>query len=300
MVTVTTVRIRLDLSYDGSDFLGWARQPELRTVQGTLEDALAMVLGTERRGLPVPRLTVAGRTDTGVHARGQVAHVDIDTEAWRAVVGRSGLRPEESLVRRLAGVLPRDVVVHRAVVAPEGFDARFSALDRRYVYRLSDDAATRDPLRRSSVTWHQRTLDVAAMSLAAEPVAGLHDFVTFCKPRVGATTIRTLARFTWERPVEGADAGLVIATVVADAFCHHMVRALVGASLAVGEGRHDPGWLATLLVGERGDLTEALAPPHGLTLESVAYPSDAEVAVRAAATRARRTTAQTRSGSAPV
>ena len=138
---VAVTRIRLDLSYDGTDFSGWARQPGLRTVQGVLEDAIATVLRTDRLGLPAPRLVVAGRTDTGVHARGQVAHVDLDEEAWTAVVGRSDLAPAEALVRRLAGVLPRDVVVHRAAVAPDGFDARFSALERTYVYRVSDDPA---------------------------------------------------------------------------------------------------------------------------------------------------------------
>lgn len=282
------IRIRLDLSYDGAEFSGWARQPELRTVQGVLEDGLATVLRTERLGMSAPRLTVAGRTDTGVHARGQVAHVDVDPEAWAGVVGRSGLPAAESLVRRLAGVLPGDVVVHRAREVSEDFDARFSALERRYVYRVSDDAATRDPLRRSSVVWHHRPLDAGAMAAAAEPVAGLHDFAAFCKPREGATTIRTLARFAWERPTSGADAGLLVATVVADAFCHHMVRALVGASLAVGEGRRPPGWLEGLLTGVRGDLSEALAPPHGLTLEEVRYPDDDELAARAAQTRARR------------
>lgn len=281
-------RIRLDLSYDGSDFSGWARQPELRTVQGVLEDGLAMVLRTERLGLPAPRLTVAGRTDTGVHARGQVAHVDVDAEAWAAVVGRSGLPAAQSLVRRLAGVLPPDLVVHRATEISEDFDARFSALERRYVYRLSDDAGTRDPLRRSSVVWHHRPLDGEAMARAAEPVAGLHDFAAFCKPREGATTIRTLSRFSWERPSEGADAGLLVATVVADAFCHHMVRALVGASIAVGEGRRPAEWLGSLLDGQRGDLSEALAPPHGLTLEEVSYPPAEELAARALQTRARR------------
>lgn len=281
---VAVTRIRLDLSYDGTDFSGWARQPGLRTVQGVLEDAIATVLRTDRLGLPAPRLVVAGRTDTGVHARGQVAHVDLDEEAWTAVVGRSDLAPAEALVRRLAGVLPRDVVVHRAAVAPDGFDARFSALERTYVYRVSDDPATRDPLRRSHVTWHSRPLDVDAMSSAVVPLAGLHDFAAFCKPREGATTIRTLGAFTWQRD----DGGLVVATVVADAFCHHMVRALVGASLAVGEGRRDPTWLAELLVAERGAMTEALAPPHGLTLEAVAYPPAAELAARATQTRARR------------
>ncbi|NLF06207.1 MAG: tRNA pseudouridine(38-40) synthase TruA, partial [Actinomycetales bacterium] len=156
------------------------------------------------------------------------------------------------------------------------------------VYRVSDDASTRDPLRRSAVVWHHRPLDAAAMVRAAGPFAGLHDFAAFCKPREGATTIRTLQRFTWERPGQGADGGLLVATVVADAFCHHMVRALVGASLAVGEGRREPAWMGALLTGVRGDLSEALAPPHGLTLEAVAYPPDAELAARATQTRARR------------
>lgn len=285
---VAVTRIRLDLSYDGTDFAGWARQPGLRTVQGVLEEGLATVLRTERLGAPPPRLTVAGRTDTGVHARGQVAHLDLDPEVWRAVVGRSGLPPEQALVRRLAGVLPKDVVVHRAAEVSEDFDARFSALARRYVYRVSDAAATRDPLRRSHVLWHHRPLDAEAMARAAEPCAGLHDFAAFCKPREGATTIRTLERFTWERPAAGADAGLLVATVVADAFCHHMVRALVGASLAVGEGRRPPEWLGALLDGRRGDLSEALAPPHGLTLEEVSYPPEEELAARNERTRARR------------
>lgn len=288
MVAVTTVRIRLDLSYDGAGFAGWARQPGLRTVQGTVEDGLATVLRTERLGLPAPRLTVAGRTDAGVHARGQVAHADVDATAWEGVVGRSGRSPGEALVRRLAGVLPHDVVVHRAGVAPAGFDARFSALERRYAYRLADDDAARDPLRRSHVVWHARPLDVAAMSRAVAPLVGLHDFAAFCRPREGATAIRTLAVLTWERPDDGPDLGLVVATVVADAFCHHMVRALVGASVAVGEGRRDVGWLAGLLRGTWGDMTEALAPPHGLTLEGVDYPVDDALAARAAQTRARR------------
>lgn len=288
VVAVTTVRIRLDLSYDGTGFAGWARQPGLRTVQGTLEEGLATVLRTERLGVPAPRLTVAGRTDAGVHARGQVAHVDLDTAAWEGVVGRSGRGPAEALVRRLAGVLPQDVVVHRADVAPSGFDARFSALERRYRYRLADDDASRDPLRRSHVVRHARPLDVAAMSRAVAPLVGLHDFSAFCRPREGATAVRTLADLAWERPDDGPDRGLVVATVVADAFCHHMVRALVGASLAVGEGRRDVGWLAGLLEGTWGDMSEALAPPHGLTLEGVGYPADGDLASRAAQTRARR------------
>ncbi|MBT0994350.1 tRNA pseudouridine(38-40) synthase TruA [Cellulomonas sp. DKR-3] len=285
---MTDVRLRLDLAYDGTDFAGWARQPALRTVQGTLEDALAVVLRTGPRGVPAPRLVVAGRTDAGVHARGQVAHVDVDDEALAAARGRSERDPLDALVTRLAGVLPPDLVVHRVTAAPAGFDARFAALRRRYTYRVCDAAGTRDPLTRSHVLWHARPLDVAAMAQAAAPLVGLHDFAAFCKPRAGATTIRTLEHLTWSRPVDGPDAGLVVASVQADAFCHSMVRALVGASLAVGEGRRDPAWPAALLAARRRDAAAHVVAAHGLTLEEVGYPADDELAARAEQTRARR------------
>jgi tRNA pseudouridine38-40 synthase len=288
---VSTVRIRLDLSYDGTQFAGWARQPELRTVQGLLEDALSTVLRAPARGLPDPRLTVAGRTDAGVHARGQVAHVDIDSDAWAAVPARPGRSPQEALVSRLAGVLPPDIVVNRATPAPEGFDARFSAMRRRYTYRVSDDAATRDPLRRAYVLWHRRPLDVAAMQAGTRVLLGRHDFAAFCKPREGATTIRTLEVFDWERPSGGADAGLVVAHVQADAFCHNMVRSLVGVALAVGEGRRSTQWPSDLLAARLRDPAGGVVPALGLTLEEVTYPPDAEVAAQAIRTRARRSIA---------
>jgi tRNA pseudouridine38-40 synthase len=275
-------RIRLDLAYDGTDFAGWARQPALRTVQGTLEDALGRVLRLD----PAPRVTVAGRTDAGVHARGQVAHVDLPDESWVAVPGRSARPPADALVSRLTGVLPRDVVVHRTEVAAPGFDARFSALRRRYAYRVADRPGLRDPLRRHHVLWHPRPLDAEAMYAAAVDLVGHHDFAAFCKPREGATTIRTLEVFDWERPADGPDAGLVVATVQADAFCHSMVRALVGASIAVGEGRRDVGWPAGLLAGRRRDPGGAVVPPHGLTLEEVAYPPAEDLEARATQTRA--------------
>ncbi len=285
---VCVTRIRLDLSYDGTSFAGWARQPGLRTVQGEIEDALEVVLRTHRAGLPSSRLTVAGRTDAGVHARGQVAHVDVDPDLWEAVRGRSDRDPEDALVSRLAGLLPPDVVVHRASRAPAGFDARFSALRRRYTYRVSDDPRTRDPLRRSHVLWHRRALDVGAMQDGATALLGRHDFAAFCKPREGATTIRTLEVLDWERPQSGPDAALVVARVQADAFCHSMVRALVGASLAVGEGRRSVGWVTDLLVGRVRDPAGAVVPAHGLTLEEVMYPPDDELASRAERTRALR------------
>ncbi len=283
-----TLRVRLDLAYDGTGFAGWARQPALRTVQGVLEEGLATILRTEPLGLPQPRLTVAGRTDAGVHARGQVVHVDVPAERWAAMPGRSDREPGRALVDRLAGVLPRDVVVHRARVAPAGFDARFSATYRSYTYRIADDPALRDPLRRTHVVWARRPLDVAAMHAAVQPLVGVRDFAAFCKPRPGATTIRELQHVAWERPDGGPDAGLVLAHVRADAFCHNMVRAIVGASVAVGEGRRDVGWPAELLAARRRDAGVGVAPAHGLVLEQVSYPADDELAARAERIRARR------------
>ncbi|MDO8122402.1 tRNA pseudouridine(38-40) synthase TruA [Isoptericola sp. b490] len=279
---MVTVRLRLDLSYDGTGFAGWATQPGLRTVQGTLEAALGTVLRCEP-----PRLTVAGRTDAGVHARGQVAHLDVDDDAWQAVRGRLD-DPAGALVRRLAGVLPPDVVVHRVGVAAPGFDARFGALRRRYVYRLADAPHLADPLRRGHVVRHRLPLAVDAMARAARPLVGLHDFAAFCKARPDATTVRTLELLDVSRPGGGADAGLVVVEVHADAFCHSMVRALVGALLAVGEGRRAPSWPEELLAARRRDPAAHVAPAHGLTLEEVVYPPDAELASRAEQTRARR------------
>ncbi|MEE6283053.1 tRNA pseudouridine synthase A [Georgenia sunbinii] len=289
-----TVRVRLAISYDGTHFSGWATQPGLRTVQGVLEEALTTVLR-----LPAPaRLTVAGRTDAGVHARGQAAHLDVPAAAWRDVVGRSDRSPGQALVARLAGLLGRgegprgasDVVVHAVAEAPPGFDARFSAVWRRYRYRIADLAQPRDPLRRHDVLWHARELDVDAMGTAATWLCGEHDFAAYCKPRAGATTIRTLQAMDWRRvPAGERDEGLIVATVRADAFCHSMVRALVGAGLAVGEGRRPVSWPAEVLAAGLRDPGVGVAPAHGLTLEEVGYPADEELAARATAARSVRT-----------
>ena len=280
---VGVIRLRLDLSYRGTDFSGWATQPGLRTVQGALEEALARVLR-----LPSVRLTVAGRTDAGVHSRGQVAHLDVPREVWEAVVGRSGRAPGDALVSRLAGVLPTDVVVRRAAPAPQGFDARFSALRRRYSYRIADRPELRDPLTRDWVLWNRAGLDVAAMDRACQPLLGLRDFAAYCRPREGASTIRELQELRWTRVEDGPERGLVVASVQADAFCHNMVRALVGASLAVGEGRRDEEWPAKVLKGRRRDSGAGVVPAHGLVLEEVVYPADDELAARAERIRARR------------
>jgi tRNA pseudouridine38-40 synthase len=275
-----TLRVRLDLAYDGTDFSGWAEQPGLRTVEGTLSAALATVLR-----LPEPaRLTVAGRTDAGVHARGQVVHLDVPAEVWAAVPGRSDRSPDEALVSRLAGVLPTDVVVRRASRAPEGFDARFAALERRYLYRLVGVDGPRDPLRRRDTVWWRRPLDVAAMDEAARTLVGLRDFAAFCKRREGATTTRTLLEFSWQQ----LDDGVLAATVRADAFCHSMVRSLVGAVVPVGEGRRDLAWPRTLQERAVRAPEIHVMPAHGLSLEEVRYPADAELAARARIARARR------------
>lgn len=281
VVSEPLVRIRLDLGYDGTDFSGWAAQPGRRTVEETIATGLSTIL---RLGRPV-KLTVAGRTDAGVHARGQVAHADVPVGAWEQIPGRSDRAPALALVTRLAGVLPGDVRVHGVSVAPEGFDARFSAVHRRYSYRVSDHPAGAPPLRRRDVLSHRRPLDASAMSEAAGRLVGLKDFAAFCKHREGATTIRTLLRYEWRRTPEG----LLEATVLADAFCHSMVRALVGAVLPVGEGRKSVEWPAEVLTGRRRDPHVAVVAPHGLVLEEVGYPADSELAGRARESRAVRT-----------
>lgn len=266
------VRLRLDIAYDGSEFAGWARQPEQRTVQGVLEAALGRVLRLD----PPPMLTVAGRTDAGVHAHGQVAHVVVPVAAYSAVNG---------LARRLAGLLPPDVRVWRVDVAPDGFDARFSALQRRYVYRVSDNPVGVDPLRRRDVLWHPRPLNLDLMNAAAALLVGEHDFAAYCRRREGATTIRRLLRYEWAREEQY----LAAATVEADAFCHSMVRALVGALLSVGDGRRDVEWPAQVLAARVRDSAVNVAPAHGLALEEIAYPSDDGLARRAQETRRVRT-----------
>ena len=263
------IRVRLDVGYDGSGFSGWARQPGQRTVQETLEGALARVL----RLPEPPALTVAGRTDTGVHARGQVAHCDVPAAAWAA--------GKDTALRRLARLLPPDVRVHRISLAPAGFDARFSAIWRRYAYRVCDDAAAADPLARGSTLWYRHQLDIEAMNEAARACLGEHDFAAFCRRREGASTVRSLVRLDWVRTTPA----LVEATVVADAFCHNMVRALTGALLRVGDGSKPPIWPAQVLAAGVRDPGVPVLPPHGLCLEEVGYPPDAELSARAAVSR---------------
>lgn len=277
------MRVRLDLSYDGGPFSGWAVQPGLRTIQGVLEEALALLI---RRPI---RVTVAGRTDAGVHARGQVVHLDLTVAEWLKLPRGHELDPAVALLRRIRGALSRGlgdltgaIEVHLVSLAPMGFDARFSALWRRYGYRIADGPALWDPLERYFTLWHPNPLDVDLMNAGAAQLLGLQNFLSYCKPRDGATTIRELQRFEFHR---GED-GVIVATVQADAFCHNMVRSLVGSALFVGEGIEEPGWLHERLLAKKRDAKSVLAAPHPLVLEEVAYPSEGEMLARAELTRA--------------
>jgi tRNA pseudouridine38-40 synthase len=267
------VRVRIDLAYDGTEFSGWAAQPGRRTVEGVLSETLGHVL----RRREAVRLTVAGRTDAGVHARGQVAHADVPSDAWDAHGG--------SVLRRLARALPPDLRVRSVGLAPDGFNARFSALWRRYAYRICDEPALADPLRRRDTLWNVRPLDLTAMNEAAATLLGEHDFAAFCRRREGATTVRALRRLDWERDAQG----IAVGCVVADAFCHNMVRALVGVLLPVGEGSRPPAWPTEVLAAAVRDPAVQVVPPHGLSLEEVRYPEAGQLAQRADLTRQVRT-----------
>ncbi|WP_210479739.1 tRNA pseudouridine(38-40) synthase TruA [Naasia sp. SYSU D00948] len=284
---VEATRVRLSVAYDGTGFHGWTRQPGLRTVQGVLEDGLATLL---RRHPPAPTLVVAGRTDAGVHATGQVAHLDLTAEQVDAL-SRTRRKPASTslgdlVAARLNGILglSSDVVVTDAAEAAPGFDARFGAVWRRYEYRIADSPRARNPLDRHRTVWHPAELDAERMNEAARGMLGLHDFAAYCKPRPDATTIRTLQTYAWDREPDGA----LVARLQADAFCHSMVRALVGAAVAVGEGKLAPERPGQLLGAGARSSEFIVMPARGLTLVEVGYPRDAELAARAEQTRARR------------
>lgn len=277
---MTNVRLRLDLAYDGTDFHGWARQKgDLRTVQGVLEDNLSMILRHD------VELTVAGRTDAGVHSAGQVAHFDVLPEALEQ---RSIDGDPAKLVRRLAKLLPEDVRVHACTAAPEGFDARFSALQRHYVYRITTHPRGALPTRARDTAQWPKPVDIDAMQEAATTLVGLHDFAAFCKAKPHATTIRDLHSFEWVDVSTPTEPQLYEARVSADAFCWSMVRSLVGCCLRVGEGARDVDFAAAMLAENQRSSQIPLAPAKGLSLVRVDYPADEELAARAAVTRDRR------------
>jgi tRNA pseudouridine38-40 synthase len=269
-------RWRLDISYDGTNFSGWAAQPGRRSVQGELERWITRILSLDEPA----QLVCAGRTDAGVHARGQVVHLDLDP----MVISDGG----EPLVRRLNKVLGGDCVVRRISAAPPGFDARFAAIWRRYVYRLSDAAVPPDPLYRFQIAQIHPEVDLARLNEEAAALIGLRDFGAFCRRREGGSTIRTLLELVARRLPSGPMVDVIECTVRADAFCHSMVRSLVGALVAVATGQRDHEWLAAIT--ERGvrDSTITVMPAAGLTLEEVGYPADHELATRVLEARALR------------
>jgi tRNA pseudouridine38-40 synthase len=267
-----TVRWRLQVSYRGRNYSGWARQPGRRTVQGVLETWIARVLRLDRP----PDLTCAGRTDAGVHARGQVCHFDL---------APAELTDPGNLVRRLARVLPDDLVVSSVEPAPAGFDARFSAVWRRYVYRLCDRQIPPDPLQSAHVVWHRKSLDIDAMNDAAGDLIGYRDFAAFCRARPNATTIRHLLALSASRIDDGPLAGVLEFEVLSDAFCHSMVRSLVGALARVGDRSRDAGWPGRVAEAGIRDPSVPVMPANGLTLEEVGYPADDQLGARAVEAR---------------
>lgn len=281
-----SLRLRMELAYDGTHFHGWARQAgDQRTVQGSLETALGVAARSPEQP---PRLVVAGRTDAGVHATGQVAHVDLTTDQAESLLRRVGPR---GVARRITSILGADgdLVVRSSDLAPAGFDARFSAEWRRYEYRIADSGAVPDPLQRHRTLILPRTLDETAIVEASTALLGLHDFAAFCRSRPFATTIRTLQGLAWGR--DGG--GVLVARLQADAFCHGMVRSIVGACLAVGTGRLRPDGPALLLQEAARSGRYAVAPARGLTMTEVGYPPDEELAERAARTRTLRVLSST-------
>ena len=274
------MRLRVDLAYDGAGFSGWAKQPNLPSVQQTLETALAKAL---RLDLSLVRTVVAGRTDSGVHATGQVCHVDLPSD--HALVAEPR-KVDKELLKRLRGALGKTsaIWVERVMIAPDGFDARFSPLRRRYEYRIADGRSRKDPRTAGHTLWISDSLNQAAMNRLGKALLGFHDWASFCRAREGATTIRTLEKFSWVRDSEGVLCG----TVVADAFCHSMVRSLVGAAIAVG--KRDLAVSEIVALRDQTARTSAwkTMPAHGLTLVEVVYPKDRELARRAELTRAQR------------
>jgi len=267
------LRFRIDFSYDGTNFSGWARQPDQRTVQGEMEEALSGLTRSE------VELIVAGRTDAGVHATAQVAHVDLPDldkygNQWRC----------EDLVYRLNRMLDEDIRINSISLAPKFFHARFSALRRKYIYKIADGRRQLEPLRRFDIAPWYRDLDMSAMNEAAKLLLGEHDFAAFCKSGGVGTTIRRLERFEWSRNEEE----FLLAEVVADAFCYSMVRNLVGACVRVGEGRFEPKWIKDVLENRQRISESLVFPARGLTLVGVDYPADSELESRASVTIRRR------------
>ena len=265
-------RLRLDIAYDGTQFSGWATQPGMRTMQDMVEEAIARIVRHDIESV------VAGRTDAGVHATGQVIHVDVADSAFDRELTYKDLR------YKLNRILDEDIRITNISDAPSGFHARFSALRRYYTYKILDDNQVITPAQRFDVAPWYRHLDHNLMNEAASHLLGTHDFAAFCKFKPGGTTVRSLEKYEWVRTEDG----LLIADVVADAFCYSMVRNLVGAIVCVADGRKPTSWIAELLANRERVSDSLVFPARGLTLYRVDYPSDDQLLERAKVTVARR------------
>jgi tRNA pseudouridine38-40 synthase len=261
------LRLRIDLAYDGTNFSGWGKQPDRRTVQEEVEKALTTATQSKIETI------VAGRTDAGVHATGQVIHVDV---------------PEslnlDDLSYKLNRMLDTDVRVMKVAVVNGPFSARFSALRRHYTYKILDGNQTIPPLDRLDVAGWYRVLDVDLMNQASALMLGSHDFAAYCKFREGSTTIRNLQRFHWTRD----SAGLLIGDVVADSFCYSMVRNLVGAVVCVADGRFGPEWIEQTLANKVRISDSLVFPACGLSLRQVDYPTNDQLLEHAKVTIGKR------------
>ena len=266
-------RLRIDIAYDGTNFSGWGAQPDRRTLQDLVEEAISRISRSDVASI------VAGRTDAGVHATGQVIHVDVPDAMFASGLTYTDFR------FKLNRILDEDVRIMLITDAPPGFHARFSALRRKYVYKILDNNDVIAPHSRFDVAPWYRPLDVDRMNEASALVLGHHDFAAFCKFREGSTTIRTLEKYDWVRSPEG----LLVADVVADAFCYSMVRNLVGAVVCVADGRQDPSWISELLANKTRVSDSLVFPARGLTLYQVDYPSDDQLLERARVTVGKRT-----------
>ena len=265
-------RLRIDIAYDGTNFYGWGAQPDRRTIQDLVEEAISRISRVDTESI------VAGRTDAGVHATGQVIHVDVPDAIFDGELNYIDFR------YKLNRILDEDVRIMSITDAPSGFHARFSALRRHYVYKLIDNNDVIPPLTRNDVASWYRPLDVDRMNEASKLVLGHHDFAAFCKFREGSTTIRFLEKYEWKR----TDDGVLVADIVADAFCYSMVRNLVGAVVCVADGRKEPSLIAELLANKERVSDSLVFPARGLTLYQVDYPSDDQLLERAKITVAKR------------
>jgi|DEB19_MinimDraft_2_1074335.scaffolds.fasta_scaffold03981_4 tRNA pseudouridine38-40 synthase len=271
------IRYRINLAYDGSAYYGWARQSGHKTVQQSLLDALTLVFGESTNDFS---MRVAGRTDAGVHAFSQVAHIDV-TAAQIKRLGRT-----KSIAFRLNSILDRDIRIHSFEIAPPGFHARFSATFRRYRFRIADGPVAKDALQARYTLWLAHELDLDLMRDGAKEFIGLHDFNSFCKARVGATTIRNMKSIKISRNPELG--GVIEIELIADAFCHNMVRAIVGGLIAVAQGSAEKSEITHALKVAQKRAPFKVATPEGLTLVEIGYPADDKLEEQAAITRKKR------------